>query len=251
MTVKRVGVLVEELAKPGAEVLRDHEVVEVRSTADGPETRARSVARTVEDQGLDVLLGSSSPTGRDLLARVAAILDVPLVLDCLDVDLAALTATKLLYSGKSLATVRAWGRCPVFGLRPKAATSQDVSLTEAEIIISGGRGMGGGESFELLRECAKVLRAAVGASRVAVDSGWVPHSMQVGLTGATVSPRLYIACGISGAAQHFAGMGTSGTLVAVNKDKNAPMMRGCDYGIVGDLFEVVPILTRQLEALSG
>ncbi len=271
--------------------LRDHGVdktVDVRSDACslawGPDVRAQAVVRAVEELGLDVLLGLSSQAGRDLLARIAAALDTSLVLDCLDVDLDASTATKLLYSGKSLATIRAWGRCPVFGLRPgrvrpnaveprrrpgegevvsfvwgveetgvkavelREGDSREVPLTEAEIIISGGRGMGGGESFEALRECAEVLGAAVGASRVAVDAGWVPHSMQVGLTGTTVSPRLYVACGISGAAQHFAGMGTAGTLVAINTDRDAAMMQGCDYGIVGDLFEVVPILTRQLKA---
>ena len=108
--------------------------------------------------------------------------------------------------------------------------------------------MQNGENFTLLRDCARVLGAAVGASRVAVDSDWVPHSMQVGQTGTTVSPVLYIACGISGSIQHFAGMKTSGTIVAINTDPNAPMVQRGDYAIISDLFDIVPILTRQLEA---
>jgi electron transfer flavoprotein alpha subunit len=124
-----------------------------------------------------------------------------------------------------------------------------VDLTEAEIIISGGRAMQNGDNFRILQECAEVLGASVGASRVAVDAGWVPHSMQVGQTGKTVSPKLYIACGISGSVQHFAGMKTSGVIVAINTDPQADMMQRCDYGIVGDLFEVVPILTRRLKAV--
>ncbi|RUA01581.1 MAG: electron transfer flavoprotein subunit alpha/FixB family protein, partial [Deltaproteobacteria bacterium] len=117
-----------------------------------------------------------------------------------------------------------------------------------EIIISGGRGMKNGENFQILQECAQVMGAAVGASRVAVDNGWVPHSMQVGQTGTTVCPKLYIACGISGSIQHFAGMKTAGTIVCINTDPDAAMMQQCDYGIAGDLFKIIPALTRQLKA---
>jgi electron transfer flavoprotein alpha subunit len=107
------------------------------------------------------------------------------------------------------------------------------------------------ENYDILYDCAKILNAAVGASRVAVDAEWVPHAMQVGQTGATVNPKLYIACGISGSVQHFAGMKTAGVIVAINTDPDANMMRNCDYGIAGDLFEIVPILTRQLRKGSG
>ena len=129
--------------------------------------------------------------------------------------------------------------------------SKEVSLTEAGIIISGGRAMGNWDNYKILFETAEVLGAAVGASRAAVDSGYAPHSMQVGQTGKTVSPQLYIACGISGAIQHFAGMGSSKVIVAINKDSNAPIFKKCDYGIVDDLFKVVPVLKEELKKLLG
>ncbi|MGD9088706.1 MAG: electron transfer flavoprotein subunit alpha/FixB family protein, partial [Desulfobacterales bacterium] len=133
----------------------------------------------------------------------------------------------------------------------KQQAHDGIDLTEADIIISGGRGMGKPENFEILFECARVMGAAVGASRAAVDAGWAPHTMQVGQTGATVSPKVYIACGISGSVQHFAGMKTSGLIIAVNTDPEASITKNCDYYIVEDLFEIVPILTRQLKRVVG
>ena len=259
-----------------------HKIVDIQS-AEGllswnPHNWARAIVQAMNELGINILLGLTTYRTKDVFPRIAAILDAPLLLDCIGVDLKTLTAEKSQFSGKTIATVRMRGNHFLFGIRPNViearaaptkaeivscslqiddeslvveAIKQDsagkMDLSEAQIIISGGRGMQNGENFKILHECADVLGAAVGASRVAVDAGWVPHSMQVGQTGTTVSPSLYIACGISGSVQHFAGMKTSGVVVAVNTDAQAAMMQHCDYGIVGDLFEVVPLLTHQLK----
>ncbi|MEA3231851.1 MAG: electron transfer flavoprotein subunit alpha/FixB family protein [Thermodesulfobacteriota bacterium] len=247
-----------------------------------PDSRAGAIIEIMDHFEIHTLFALTSLEGKDLLPRIAARLDAPLVMDCIDVDLAASTADKPQFSGKTIATVRVNGTHRIFGIRPnvikpkpmpvqtevipfeynapadgryevkevRKGKTDGIDLSEADIIISGGRGMQNGENFQMLQECARVMGAAVGASRVAVDAGWVPHSMQVGQTGTTVCPKLYIACGISGSVQHFAGMKTSGTIVSVNTDPAAAMMQQCDYGIVGDLFEIIPILTRQLKPTS-
>ncbi|MFP3156124.1 electron transfer flavoprotein subunit alpha/FixB family protein [Lachnospiraceae bacterium ZAX-1] len=133
----------------------------------------------------------------------------------------------------------------------KEAATEIVDLEGADIIVSGGRGVGGPNGFEPIRELAKVLGATVGASRATVDAGWIPHTHQVGQTGKTVSPRLYIACGISGAIQHLAGMSGSEIIVAVNKDGSAPIFDIADYGVVGDLFKVLPVLTEEIKKLKA
>jgi len=241
---------------------------------------ARAILAAMQHFEVKTLLGLASAQGRELLPRMAAALEAPLAMDCVGLDLANHSAEKPLFSGKTIGTLRLCGTHFLFGLRPRVfdalpqpCTSQlipfqadvqasrfsvkgiqrqrenTLDLSEAEIIISGGRPMQNRENFEILQACADVLGAAVGASRVAVDAGWVPHAMQVGQTGTTVNPKLYIACGISGSIQHFAGMKTSQVIVAINTDPEAPMVQGCDYAIIGDLFEIVPILTRQIKAI--
>lgn len=221
--------------------------------------------------------------GRDLAAQVAQRLQTGLMTDCTGMEIVEgqLVFTRPIYAGKAIvkascpearpvmATIRPNTFAAVENAKPAEVIKVDASagnirqvikdivrqvserpeLTEADIIVSGGRGMKGPENFKILEELADVLGAAVGASRAAVDAGWVPHSFQVGQTGKTVSPTLYIACGISGAIQHLAGMSSAKCIVAINKDEEANIFKVADYGIVGDLFEVVPILTEELKKI--
>jgi electron transfer flavoprotein alpha subunit len=245
--------------------------------------QAEVVVQALNELGAEVLMGLSSPTGRDLLPRVAARLDAPLVMNCIEVDPGARRAKAYQYSGKTLAALRLTGTHQIYGLRPnvieakpdpapgditaleiappddpatalveiQAGTDGGVDLSEADVIISGGRGMKSGENFQLLHECAAPLGAAVGASRVAVDNGWAAYPMQVGQTGVKVNPKVYLACGISGSIQHYAGMKTSGMIIAINADADAPIMANCDYYAVGDLFEILPALARALKVAVG
>lgn len=232
----------------------------------------------------DGIVVAATALGRDLTGRLAARLNAALATDVTGIDTTeGLVVRKPAYSGKLIAQYEFLTDMKIISIRPNVFEPASVSgtpaaiqtvtppatdiraivkdavtaargvidLTEADIIISGGRGVGGPEGFTLLEETARALNAAVGASRTAVDEGWVPYSRQVGQTGKVVSPVLYIACGISGAIQHFAGMGSARFILAINTDPEAPIMKKADFAIVGDLFKVLPALREELLKHTG
>lgn len=246
---------------------------------------AKVIAQVAKDQGAQIVIMAAGQMGKDLAPRVAAKLGAGLASDCvaLSPKEGELVATRPVYAGKALLDVKIGTDTKVFTLRPNVftavpgngtATVEQVAVqlepsdfgstvtgtalasgrpdvTEADIIVSGGRGLKGPEHFHLIEELADVLGAGVGASRAVVDAGWRPHDEQVGQTGKTVSPTMYVACGISGAVQHLAGMSSSKYIVAINKDKDAPIFQIADYGIAGDVFEVLPALTAELKKTLG
>jgi electron transfer flavoprotein alpha subunit len=251
-----------------------------------PESYAAAAAAAAREGRYAAVLFAGTSQGKDLAPRVAALLDLPLATEVtgLEVSEGAPVAVRPVYAGKAFARVRSEAspllasiRTNVFAPTPRepsaagvvetfapalvpsrtrlrefrAASGGNADVCEASIVVSGGRGMRDPAQWSVLEDlCAAIGRgAALGASRAVVDAGWRPHGEQVGQTGKTVSPKLYVAVGISGAIQHLAGMRTSGTIVAINKDPDAPIFKVADYGIVGDLFEVVPRLAQEIRKL--
>jgi electron transfer flavoprotein alpha subunit len=253
-------------------------VVQLGAAAWQPDVWAATLATIVREHGLTDFVAAHTLQGKDLMARLAARLDVGLVSDCVQLDLAARTAVKPVYAGKLLAEYRNDSDFRLYTVRPNvfparaaagaapavitaaldraaprarvvetvAGDARKIDVAEAEIIVTGGRAMKSKENFAILEELAGLLHGAVGASRAAVDAGYVPNDYQVGQTGKVVAPELYIAVGISGAIQHLAGMKDSKVIVAINKDEEAPIFQVADYGLVADLFTAVPELAGEL-----
>jgi len=283
---KDIGSAADVLIKLGADTVYICDSPEVENFVD--ESYAKIIADIVSKDSPRVILGGASFFGKELFPRLAAILNSGLAPDIIGLEWEGdnILATRPAYGGKAILKVSPIGPGPQMAtMRPKAFPDavvddsrsgnteqfafdsvrhggrarvlekiaeggQSISLTDADIIVSGGRGLKESGNFKLIRELADAFGAAVGASRATVDADWIPYSHQVGQTGKTVNPKLYIACGISGAIQHLVGMQSSKIIVAINRDEEAPIFKVATFGIVGDLFEFVPALTEKIKSME-
>lgn len=288
---KAIAVVVGHNISDKAKNLSEHgadEIVAIDSNVFShysPESYSKALYDVTKAKSPKAVFLSASSIGKDVAARLGVLLDSSVASDCTDIRFeGSFVAKKPIYAGKAVETISFHGSPAIISLRPNVFSSSNVKkeekfenfessvsdndvksksvsmesvhggkkdIIESDIIVSGGRGMGGPEQYKILEELAEALGGVVGASRASVDAGWRPHADQVGQTGKIVSPKLYIACGISGAIQHIVGMKDSRCIVAINKDPEAPIFKIADYGLVGDLFEIIPEFTKEIRKIKG